>query len=365
MADMSAYDFTVRSSLREYHVRFVEDLDRSLGGKIGEGDRVLVDEAVLELHGERLRALLERCPHLALTANEGQKSYDGVASIFEWLIQGDFRRGGRVIGIGGGVIQDVAAFVSSLLYRGVEWLFAPTTLLAQGDSCIGSKTSINFRGFKNQLGGFYPPTEIHIDTSFLTTLPERELRSGLGEMAHYFPIAGEEAFAGFERDLEAAFHDEVKLGNLIRQSLAIKRTYVEIDEFDRRERQVFNYGHSFGHALEAVTDYRIPHGIAVAYGMDLANMVSVRLGLLDETTRNRIRRMLSRIWDGIEVGPIDLDAYERAMWRDKKNAGGKLGLILTRGFGDVFKQFVPLDAKLSTWLREYFRGLSAQADGGA
>lgn len=353
-AAMSASDFTVRSSLRDYRVRFVDDVGRSLADHVDGDDRILIDRSVLALHGGRLRPVLDRCPRIALAANENQKSYDGVASVFEWLIRSGLRRGGRVVGIGGGVVQDVTGFVSSLLYRGVEWSFVPTTLLAQGDSCIGSKTSINFRGFKNQLGGFYPAAEIHIDTSFLPSLPDRELRSGLGEMAHYFPIAGETEFEGFERELDTVLKDPTKLGKLIQQSLAIKREYVEIDEFDRRERQVFNYGHSFGHALEAVTEYRVPHGIAVAYGMDLANMVSVKLGLLDEGTRERMRRVFERIWDGMAVGAVDLDAYEKALLRDKKNQAGKLGLILTGGFGNVFKEFVPLDAEFSCWLREFF-----------
>ncbi len=351
---MSARDFTVRSSLHDYRVRFVDEVGESLAAVVGSEDRIVVDAVIQETHADRLGGLLERSPHIAITANEELKSYDGVAGVFQWLIESGFRRGGRLVGIGGGVTQDVTAFVSSLVFRGVGWLFAPTTLLAQGDSCIGSKTSINFRGYKNQLGGFFPPEEIHIDTGFLETLPDRELRSGLGEMAHYFPIAGEDAFAGFERDLDAAFEDRAVLTNVIERSLAIKREYVEIDEFDRRERQVFNYGHSFGHALEAVTEYRVPHGIAVAYGMDLANMVSVKLGLLDDEVRERMRRVFARIWDGVDIPPVDQKQFEDALMRDKKNHGGKLGLVLTRGFGDMFKQFLPLDDEFSGWLAEYF-----------
>jgi 3-dehydroquinate synthase len=122
------------------------------------------------------------------------------------------------------------------MFRGVKWIFFPTTLLAQGDSCIGSKTSINFGKFKNQVGGFYPPNKIYVDPKFLNTLPFKELQSGLGEMAHYFVVAGEEDFDRYKRDYAQALVDKNVLRGVIARSLEIKKSYIEIDEYDKNEK---------------------------------------------------------------------------------------------------------------------------------
>lgn len=353
MAVSSASDFTVASSSGDYTVRFVEDLGESLRAMLEPGDVLIVDRLVLRHHERRLAHALEAPRLIVCDASEDTKSYAGLIRPLEQLIEGGFRRGNRLVAVGGGVIQDVTAFIASVLFRGVEWLFVPTTLLAQGDSCIGSKTSINFGQHKNQLGGFHPPRGILIDLEFLRTLPEREILSGLGEMAHYFAIAGEDAFERFAADLPRARGDQDVLGGIIRRSLGIKKAYVEIDEFDTRERQVFNYGHSFGHALESVTNYRVPHGIAVAYGMDMANHLSDKLGLLSRATRERMRSVLQGIWGAVPLEPVDRGAYLAALRRDKKNRGEELGLILCSGFGQMFKRFVTPDATFVAWLDDY------------
>ena len=137
--------------------------------------------------------------------------------------------------------------------------------------------------------------------------------------------------------------------------MEIKRGYVEIDEFDRNERQVFNYGHSFGHALESVTSYAVPHGIAVSYGIDLANRVSVELGFLDQQVRDTMRLSLEQIWAEAPLPPVDVEKFKTALRRDKKNRGDELGLILTRGGGQMFKRFCPLDQTLSDVIDDFFR----------
>lgn len=348
------FDFTVKSSFGDYEVTFVDDVAAALLDRVGPEDVIIIDRRIVDLHRERLIGVLGVAKVVEIEATESQKSYQGLVPVIESLIDQGVKRNSTLVAIGGGITQDVTAFIASVLYRGVPWIFCPTTLLAQGDSCIGSKTSINFGRYKNQLGGFYPPRSVIIDTAFLDTLPELELRSGLGEMAHYFLIAGEDDFQHVCKVYPRALADRRIPVELIARSLQIKKAYVEVDEFDRKERQIFNYGHSFGHAIESVTDYRVPHGIAVAYGMDLANYVSVRLGYMAAEERVRIREFLRPIWDGVDLGRFESAVYEEALLRDKKNQGGKLGLILSRGVGDVFKEFVPLDSTMSSWLREYF-----------
>jgi 3-dehydroquinate synthase len=244
--------------------------------------------------------------------------------------------------------------MASIMYRGVDWIFLPTTLLAQCDSCIGSKTSINFNKFKNQIGGFYPPNKILINPAFLDTLSHKEIQSGLGEMLHYYIVAGEEDYRRFKADYPQAITNKEVLAGLIARSLEIKKSYIEIDEFDKSERQVFNYGHSFGHAIESLTDYKVPHGIAVSFGMDMANYVSMKLGLIPQSIRDDVRELVELIFEGYDIKGIDLDAYLTALSKDKKNVGTQLGLILNKGYGKIFKNIMNADEEFKGWIKEYF-----------
>ena len=140
----------------------------------------------------------------------------------------------------------------------------------------------------------------------------------------------------------------------IRRSLEIKKEYIEKDEFDKGPRQIFNYGHSFGHAIESLTNYRIPHGIAVSYGMDMANFVSVKLGYIDEKIRIEIRELLQQIWEGTSIDDISLEKFKTALSKDKKNVGKELRLILSKGYGRIFKDAIQMDETFTAWLKEYF-----------
>jgi 3-dehydroquinate synthase len=348
------YDFEVQSAVHPYTVGFTERFEDILTQRLQPGDVLLLDARVAELHRGRLGTLAADSRHLQLHADERLKSYEGVGPIIDHLIHNNFRKGNKLIAVGGGIIQDVTGFTASILYRGVGWIFFPSTLLAQCDSCIGGKTSINFGQYKNQLGNFYPPSEVHIDLSLLETLPRSERLSGLGEMAHYYLVSGERDFERFAGDAPAAMTDKAVLRGLVARSLEIKRRFIEIDEFDRKERQLLNYGHSFGHALEALTSYRLPHGIAVSYGMDLANFVSWKLGLATEEFRNRVRSVFCDIWRDHPIGEVEISRYVDALRRDKKNAGRTLGLILTRGFGQMFPQQVEVTDTFTGWLQDYF-----------
>lgn len=347
--------FKIRSIIHDYDVQFVEGTPKILRNKIKPGDYIIIDNKVAGLYKDSLGEILSETPHVGVDADETQKSYEGIVPVINHLIENGFRKNNRLIAVGGGITQDITAFISSILFRGVNWIFFPTTLLAQGDSCIGSKTSINFGQFKNQVGGFYPPNEIFIDLTFLDTLEEAQLQSGLGEMCHYFIVAGEEDFFRYKKDYPNALSNKAVLTGLIERSLEIKKSYIEIDEFDKNERQVFNYGHSFGHALETLTDYRVPHGIAVSYGMDMANFISVRLGYIPEKIRMEIRELLKEIWRDFPIHGVSLEKFKIALSKDKKNVGAELRLILNKGYGRIFKCAVKMDEKFSRWIEEYFQ----------
>lgn len=341
----------IRSTHGDYTATFSE-ADESLKAE-PSSSVFIVDESLADLQKARLSELARRQRIVHVAANENAKTVEYALGIIEKLVASGFRRNERLVAIGGGVVQDLTGFVASILYRGVEWTFYPTTLLAQADSCIGGKTSINMGGAKNLLGTFNPPRRITIDTGFLETLPPREIRSGIGEMLHYF------LFEGFDQaEAVAAAHDELlmrprKLTPFIRASLQIKARIIEVDEFDRNVRNLFNYGHTFGHALEAASEYAVSHGEAVTWGMDLANELSWRLGLLDLPTLERMRKVLASNLPSYALSQERLAAYFAALSRDKKNAGSTLGCILTRGPGRMEKMQLPIDDRLRSAITEY------------
>ena len=356
MEDIQQYNFIVKSNIHDYEVNFIDNVKRTLETELKEGDFIIIDNKVKSLYPDWFKDVLVNYNYIGIDAAESQKSYQEVEPVINSLIERGFRKNHRLIAIGGGITQDVTAFIASILYRGVQWYFFPTTLLAQGDSCIGSKTSINFGKFKNQVGGFYPPNKIYVEPKFLNTLPFKELQSGLGEMAHYFVVAGEEDFDRYKRDYEQALVDKNVLRGVIARSLEIKKSYIEIDEYDKNERQVFNYGHSFGHAIESLTSYGIPHGIAISVGMDMSNFVSMKKGYITSEVRQNSRELFEKIWDGYanQVKRLDIDSYLVALSKDKKNKGPLLGLILNKGYGKVFKDFTENDMIFRSWIVEYF-----------
>ncbi|MEO8162360.1 MAG: iron-containing alcohol dehydrogenase [Ilumatobacteraceae bacterium] len=229
-----------------------------------EGDaHVIIDANVARIYKSELNFILSNPKTITIEATENAKTLKQVIPIIELLVHNRIRRNHQLVAIGGGVIQDITCFIASILLRGVDWHFIPTTLLAQADSCIGSKSSINLESTKNIVGTFYPPRSVWIDANFLTSLGEFELRSGIGEILKVHAIDSPESFDQVAADYESLLGDPVVLRKYTLGSLLIKKRFIELDEFDSGIRNIFNFGHSFGHAIEAATGFAIPHGIAV------------------------------------------------------------------------------------------------------
>ena len=353
--DFAMYSFTVKSIIHDYEVIFIDDLGLSLNQELAEGDYLIVDNRIVSLYDQILSPFLDKFRFISIDATEPQKSYEGIIPVIQALIDNGFRKNHRLVAIGGGITQDITAFIASIMYRGVNWVYYPTTLLSQGDSCIGSKTSINFGEYKNQVGGFYPPNKILIYPEFINTLTDDAMKSGMGEMLHYFIVSGKEDFNMYKAHYQEAFSNKETLAKIIARSLEIKKGYIEKDEFDRNIRQVFNYGHSFGHAIESLTQYRVPHGIAVSFGMDMANFISVKMGFITDEVRYEIREVTEYIWNGYQINDVDLELFIKALSKDKKNVGTKLGLILNKGYGNIFKNVMDADEIFTNWLEEYFK----------
>ncbi|MCK5218963.1 iron-containing alcohol dehydrogenase [bacterium] len=342
---------TIKSWRFEYQVFFEEDFTNFVAKHKKEGDFFLIDHNVYKLYRGAIEPLIREHSHLLIHPSEKAKSYSDIGDVIEKLISSNLKKNDRLIAIGGGITQDIASFTASIYFRGIDWFFIPTNLLSQCDSCIGSKTSVNFESFKNQLGGFYPPSAVCIDINFLKTLPPSEILSGMGEMAHFFLLEGEDAYSEFEKNFEQTVNKYMLLKNLIYKSLSIKKKLIETDEFDQGARQIFNYGHSFGHALETMSGYRLPHGIAVSYGIDLANTISVQLGFLKQDVQLRIRHTLKKIWADFPLPDISYTGYWEALAKDKKNKGQEIRVILSRGHGEMFITSLPVTIEVEKSIR--------------
>ena len=178
---------TIKSSIRDYGVFFNQSIFESLNVEIQSDDVIFVDRKVFSHLNKKTQQLIMGNKHIFIDANEDQKNYTSLTPIIEKLIRNRFRRDNRLIAIGGGITQDIAGFIASIMYRGVEWFFFPTTLLAQADSCIGGKTSINISKYKNQLGNFYPPSKIFIISELVQSLPEQDAIDEVGASIEFFP----------------------------------------------------------------------------------------------------------------------------------------------------------------------------------
>lgn len=347
----------VKSNIREYAVEETDSLAHAVRRALTSEHRVhaIVDAALVSAGYEQDLTPLSRSGAVFLEATEHQKTFEQLTPVFLQLLELGFRRTTSILAIGGGVIQDIACFVASVLMRGVEWNFIPTTLLAQCDSCIGSKSSINVGSFKNQIGTFYPPSRVYLSGAVLRTLPHDEIRSGLGEAIKLHLLSSEEDFARLRAQLDVKELTEIDLLPIIRRSLEIKRRYIEADEFDRGIRNLLNYGHTFGHAYESASAYAIPHGIAVTLGIATATYVSEQLKLLPDGYFASLAEFLDRYHTPYEQNLASLQRASviAAMKRDKKNLGAEVTCILTRGCGKMEKRSLQvelLDALLAKFI---------------
>jgi 3-dehydroquinate synthase len=199
---------------------------------------------------------------------EENKTINYAMKILEELLLLSCNKSDTLIGVGGGILQDLVGFVANVYFRGIDYIFIPTTLLAMSDSCIGSKTSLNFKTYKNIIGTFYPPAKVFVDVNFLSTLSFIDLKSGMGEIFKLHLIGLGLGYVKYSTFSSNTFvGDDVDLEILIRNSLQIKKSYIEIDEFDNDIRNELNFGHLFGHALETYFEYKLPHGVCVIFGI--------------------------------------------------------------------------------------------------
>ncbi|MGL5448126.1 MAG: 3-dehydroquinate synthase [Rhabdaerophilum sp.] len=339
---------------RSYEILIGRDLVASAGTHLAEllqkrRALIVTDDNVGRLHLGPLVASLEAAgipaTSHALPAGEKTKSWQYLEQVVERILSERLERGDAVIALGGGVIGDLAGFASAIARRGMKFVQIPTSLLAQSDSSVGGKTGINSPSGKNLVGAFHQPIRVLCDTGVLDTLPLREMRAGYAEVVKYGLIDHPEFFAWLEAGAwRGIFDGNADREEAVRVACAAKAAIVARDEHETGDRALLNLGHTFGHALEALTEYdstRLVHGEGVAIGMAMAHRFSVLLGLCTGQDAGRVAQHLQAVGLPTELKAIPgwnagIEEIIAAIRQDKKVSQGALTFILTRGIGQSF-----------------------------
>ena len=325
----------------------------------GRAALILADSNTGPLYRDAVFQILEQagfvCSYMEIPSGESSKSLSQLGSILEHAIEAGLDRKSLLVALGGGVVGDLGGFAAAVYLRGISFLQVPTSLLAMVDSAVGGKTGINLPQGKNLVGAFYQPVSVAVNVDTLQSLPEREYRSGLAEVVKYGIIYDADFFAFLEREQAALLRrDPALLADVIARCCEIKAAVVARDECEGGLRAILNYGHTMGHAIEAVCGYgHFLHGEAISVGMVFANRVSEMQCGLDAAASNRIRNMLSEL--GLPIRLPQGVAWERlraVMSTDKKAERQIPHFVLAEAIGSVrFGCEVPEDI-LKTVYRE-------------
>lgn len=337
----TAIEVAVRAAPRSYPIDIAEGAASRLGDvldRVGAPQHrfVVSSPTVWRLHGFRFDGLT-REPPLLIPDGERHKHLATAGRIFDGLIAAGADRASTIVAVGGGVVGDIAGFAAATYLRGVPVAQVPTTLLAQVDSAIGGKVGVNHASGKNLIGAFHPPVAVLVDPLVLGTLPRREFRAGLYEVVKYGVIASPPLFDAIAGGLRRIFARETAaLLPIIAESCRIKASVVERDERESGLRRILNFGHTAGHALEAVTRYRrFRHGEAVAYGMLASAELAVARGALPAADRDRLSALITRMGPLPPIGDLSAHDVVAATARDKKVVARQLHFVVPTSIGSV------------------------------
>ncbi|MGV7220444.1 MAG: 3-dehydroquinate synthase [Nitrospinales bacterium] len=344
---------------RSYDILIGKDLLKQVGSQLSQLVKsktatIITHPSINKLYGKTLRSGLEQEGIKALTfevpEGESCKSIQQAEKLFDQLIENHCGRETPLIALGGGVIGDLTGFVAATFLRGVPYIQIPTTLLSQVDSSVGGKTAVNHRLGKNLIGAFYQPKMVMIDLDTLKSLPKDEFRAGLAEIIKYGIIEDADLFAFLENNVEKILQlDDECLLHIIQTSCSIKAKVVEKDERESRYRMVLNYGHTIGHAIEALTHYKkFKHGEAVAIGMIYAAKLSLLMGQCTDEVVHRIYSLIKKFGFDTKLPDFSTRQYIESMYLDKKANDKKIRFITVDKLGVV----KIVDAVLEQFLEE-------------
>lgn len=348
---MGEKSICVQSSPRQYSVDFISnsigfswlnDRIRSQGKPFILADKYVFDTLLSGLS-------LDGIPTYKFEAIEENKDIQTVLSVCDFLNENQANRGSMLFVIGGGIVQDIGAFAAAMLKRGIPWTYVPTTLLSQGDSCLGGKTAVNHNKTKNLLGLFSAPRKVLIDSSFCKTLDFKDRMSGGGEIFRLLITGGKGSFDLLELYVDQFIDGSIDATQkLVAASLQVKKRIVENDEFELDIRRSMNYGHSIGHAIEALSNYQIPHGVGVAIGILVENRIAVNRGMLSRDEEKRMYVVGKKIvptdtWQ--TFSRLDISKILPFLASDKKVEGALLKLATLNSIGEMVFVDLSLDEK--------------------
>jgi len=348
----------IHSKIKDYSVEMVDDILEKRQEILAnlKFDRLFyfVDVNVYKIYEKKLKNFIDDDFLLMIDAQEKNKEYGNLVNYYKALIEKGFTRNDILVTVGGGILQDISGFIASTLYRGVKWVFFPTTLLSQADSCIGSKTSVNFGDSKNLIGTFYPPNSIFIDMGFCKTLSRQYFNSGLGEIIKFHLMSDKKRYALLQKFLASSnLQDERLFKKIIWSTLQIKKSYFEGDEFDTDRRNLLNYGHCFGHALESASNFAICHGEAVLIGMGFANLLSLKRRVMTQQKYEEFEQLLKRFYPRYDLSKTSVESLVFYMKRDKKRVGKDLTMIISEDVGKQYKVNNVTELEIKETYREF------------
>jgi len=337
---------SIKSYSKLYNVVYSnENLYNLVKENYQENDFIILDNNVFNLDTSAFHNINKKYIY-KLNAIEENKNIDTVIEIINILTELNFTKQNKLIVIGGGITQDISGFVSCIYKRGIEWILIPTTVLSMTDSAIGGKTCLNHKS-KNLLGVFYSPSKIFISKFFIRSLHTDDIISGIGESLKLSLIGGQECFDYFKKYFENK--DFIKI---IKMSTSVKKVIIEHDELDKNERRVLNYGHTMGHAIESTTNYFIPHGISVLYGMYIINTL-----FYDNKYQEINNLILKLIPEKFKKIDFSYNTFLHHLLNDKKNSGDLICFILLDDIGKsifVYKKLEEINEKMKSIFCDLF-----------
>ena len=300
---------------------------------------IITDETVGEKYGRKLLREFHRsgreCALIDFPPSEKSKRQSVVDALYGHLLELGIHRNSLIIGLGGGVVGDVAGFVAATILRGVRFVQVPTTLLAQVDSSIGGKVGIDHARGKNLIGAFYQPSHIYVDPSVIATLPETEFRCGLAEVVKVASTLSSPFFRTLERKAPGLQKSDVSaLLPIVKQAAGLKAAVVQKDEYETGLRKVLNFGHTIGHAIETASHYGINHGHAVAIGMMMETRIGETLGITEQGTAQRLQRLLKTLRIPLKIPQIEKKKFLSALSVDKKGDAAGPRFVIPKKIGE-------------------------------
>ena len=333
-----SYDIVIGYDVKNEILEFVKQADFSSKGLI------ITDSNLATLYAAKLQEILKNAGLAAdivvIPAGESSKSLKVAETLYTKAINLGLDRKSPILALGGGVVGDLAGFIAATYMRGVPFVQIPTSLLAQVDSSVGGKVAVNHALGKNLIGAFYQPKAVFMDLNMMSTLPKREIYTGLGEIIKYGIIYDAEFFKFLEENKEKVLALEPKvITHIIARSCEIKAAVVSQDEQESGLRRILNFGHTIAHTIEKETNYvRYNHGEAVAIGMVAAAHISLQLNLIDEKTFIRVKKLITDLHLPVAAENCIADNMYNDIFHDKKTINGKVNWVLMSAIGKVISR---------------------------